>query len=311
MPASALPRIKLSRLRRRAACLGLHEFLQRLSSASPTLVAHLLHNFFPRPLERASIEEFDAVPHGLWPLCEIRQHRAEQLQLSAGLAFGRLIHALLDFVEHRVGRVGLVGQLCDPVMPRLELGIVFPHPAQRHRQLDVTPDAQLIPMLFGCCAFELRIRLREHGLVVQDIREINARFRVIVVEIQRLAQARNRRIVIAESVLAIPDERDGLRAVGRVLHHDVEEFPRIGDQPFAKERATALQHEIEVVLVPQLQDAAERLERGLLLIEPQQRLAESGEGVFMIGVEDERFFERPLCPRKLFPGKARISDADV
>ena len=59
------------------------------------------------------------------------------------------------------------------------------------------------------------------------------------------------------------------------------------DQPLAEQRAADLEHQVDVVLVAQLEDAAEAAERGVLLAELEQRLAEPGQRVLMIGIQDE------------------------
>ena len=104
---------------------------------------------------------------------------------------------------------------------------------------------------------------------------------------------------------------DRLGVVGRMLHGDVEEIARLLDHPFAKQRAADLHHEIEIVRVAELQRAAEAGHRGVALTELEQRLADSGERVLVIGVEDQRLLEGAASPREILAGMVRVADADV
>jgi len=76
--------------------------------------------------------------------------------------------------------------------------------------------------------------------VVQDIAEVDARFGVVVVELQRAPEGRDRRVVVAETVLRVADQRYSLCGLGRLFDGNVEELFRLVDHPLAKEGASDL-----------------------------------------------------------------------
>ncbi len=83
----------------------------------------------------------------------------------------------------------------------------------------------------------------------------------------------------------------------RLLHRDLEELPRLIEEALAEESAPHLEHEIEIVAVPELEDAAERLHARFLLPELHQCLAQAGEGVLVLRIEHQSFLEAPSRPR--------------
>ena len=112
-------------------------------------------------------------------------------------------------------------------------------------------------------------------------------------------------------MLDIPQHRDRLGVVGGLLQCHVKEALRIVQQVLTKEHAGNLQHQFDVVVVAEVEDPVERPNGRRLLAELEQRLAEAGERVFVVGVEDQRFFETLARPSKLVARQARIPDTNV
>jgi hypothetical protein len=96
---------------------------------------------------------------------------------------------------------------------------------------------------------------------------------MIGIHLERAAQSRDRRLVVAKSVLRVADARDCFSGVGRLLRGDLEELLRLFDQAFAEKRAPDLEHQLDVVLVAQLERMAKALERVVLLAELEKGLA--------------------------------------
>jgi hypothetical protein len=163
----------------------------------------------------------------------------------------------------------------------------------------------------GLGAVEVVERRLVLAAVVEDVAEVDARLDVVVVELQRAAQRRDRRVVVPEPVLRVADEGDRLGTLRGLLDGDVEEALGLLDQPLAEEGAADLQHEIDVVLVAELEHPAKAAQRGLLLPELQERLAESRERVLVLPIQDERLLEGAPRPRELVARQARVSDPDV
>ena len=141
---------------------------------------------------------------------------------------------------------------------------------------------------------------------------------MLVVHLERLAERRDGRVVVAQAVLRVADARDRLGALRRLLHRDLEELLRRGEQlaavaerRFAEERAADLEHQVEIVRVAQLERAAKAAQRRVLQPELEQRLAEPGEGVLVLRLEDERLLEAAPRPRELLAGEAGVPHADV
>src|SRR5215831_16210780 len=119
-------------------------------------------------------------------------------------------------------------------------------------------------MILRARALEMVERRFVLALVIEDIGEIDARFGMVAVELQRLAQRGDRAFVVAHAVLRITDARDRLRRFRSLLDGRLEELLRRGKElrllaqrAFAKERTADLQHEIGIVGVAELECAME------------------------------------------------------
>ena len=183
------------------------------------------------------------------PLGEFAQHRAEQLQLL-DVVLLLLKRPLLDLGKHLVDVVGFSGKLGEAFLPLPDLGIVVRQAVDRLLEFHEAPDPQLVPVILGLGAIQVVERCLVLATVVQDVAEVDARFGMFGVELQRATQRRDGPLVIAEAMLGIADERDALCRFGGLAHGHLEILARVLDQPFAKEGATDLQHELQIVLVP-------------------------------------------------------------
>ena len=197
-------------------------------------------------------------------------------------------------------------------------GVVLVELVRRALQLDQPPDPELVPVILGRRALEVIERRLVVAAVVEDVREVDARFGVLVVDLERLAERRDGRVVLAEPVLRVADAGDRLGALGRLLHRDLEELLRHGEQlaavaqrRLAEQRAADLEHQVQVVGVPELERAAEAAQRRLLEPELEQRLAESGQRVLVLRLEDQRLLEAAARPGELLAREPRVPHADV
>src|SRR5262249_42593887 len=158
---------------------------------------------------------------------------------------------------------------------------------------------ELVPVILGTGALEVIQRRLELALIVEDVREVDARFRVIAVELERATQRANRRIIIAEAMLRVADACDGFRGFRRVFHRRLEkllggfkEFGFITERTFAEERTADLKHQVDVVRITQLEGPMETALRGFILPKLEERLAKSGEPVFVLRLEHQGLLER-------------------
>ena len=113
--------------------------------------------------------------------------------------------------------------------------------------------------------------------IIEDVCEIDARFRVLAVELERPTQRRNRRVVIAEPVLRVAHARHSLGRLRCLLHRgfeealrDIEEIGALADRAFPKQGSSGLQHQVDVVAVAELQRSVKAAQRRFVLTELQQ-----------------------------------------
>src|SRR5687767_10342530 len=95
------------------------------------------------------------------------------------------------------------------------------------------------------------------------------------------------------------------------LDGQIEEPLRWRDEALAEERAAHLEHQVVVVLKPELQDALECPEGSGALAQLEERLPHAREAVFMIGIERERRLEPAPRPGVILAREVRIRGADV
>jgi hypothetical protein len=186
---------------------------------------------------------------------------------------------------------GLAGQLGQARVPRREPRVALAHAAQRLHELDGTPDPELVPVVLGRGALEVGERPGVVVGVVEQVAEVDARLDVVRVDGERALERLGGALVVAQPVQRVAHARHRLGVVGRLPHGGVEVALGLLDLPLAEERAPHLEHQLDVVLVAQLEGALERAERLVVLAELHQHLAEPGEGVLVLGVEGERVVE--------------------
>src|SRR5256885_6220954 len=268
-----------SRERVASASLARHELLQRPPRELAARVTHLAHDVLPAADVLTAVRQQDAVlDRVLLPaLDEIREQRAEELELSLVARLLLLEHALLDVREHLIDVVRITRELSKSRLPRTQLAVPVPKLVDGLLELDEAPDSELIPVVLGRGEVELIERGLVLAAVVENVREIDARLGVLLVELQRAAQVHERRLVVAESVVHVAQARRRLGQVLLLARGDFEELARLLHHLFAEQRAPDLQHEIEIVLVPEIENLPERLERFVAHSELEKRLAESGK----------------------------------
>src|SRR6185437_1453457 len=148
-------------------------------------------------------------------------------------------------------------------------------------------------------ALELRQRSLVIAAVVQNVGEIDARFGVVVVQLQRALERRDRALVVAAPM---PNVTQARRRLGHLAG-----FACFGDHVLAEQRAADLQHEIDVVGVAELENVAEAPERLLARAELEQRFAEAGDRVLVVRVENERLVEALPGPSELIASQLCVA----
>ncbi len=86
---------------------------------------------------------------------------------------------------------------------------------------------------------------------------------------------------------------------------------RLVDQALTEKGATDLEHQLDVVFVAELESVVKAFQSSGLLSEFEQCLAESGECVLVLGVEDKGFLEAFAGPRVFLARVVRVTDANV
>ena len=104
----------------------------------------------------------------------------------------RVITWRLEFHQHRIDVIDIARELRQSLVPRLHFGIILLEAIQRALELDQTPNAELVPVILGCRALEMIERRLVLALVVQNVREIDARFGVIAIELERYGSSPRR-----------------------------------------------------------------------------------------------------------------------
>ena len=166
-------------------------------------------------------------------------------------------------------------------------------------------------MVIGRGAVEVIERRLVLAPVVEDVAEVDACLAMIAVELERTPEGRDRGVVIPDAMLRITHARDSLRGIRHLEGRDVEELARRFDQRLAEECASRLQHQLDVVPVPEFENPAEVLDGGLMLAELQERLAEPRERILVLGIEHQRFLEALPRPRVFLASEARVTDPHV
>ena len=86
---------------------------------------------------------------------------------------------------------------------------------------------------------------------------------------------------------------------------------RLFDHAFAEQRAADLEHQVDVVLITELEHTAEALHGRVGATELEQRLTETGERVLVLGIEDQRLLEAAASPRELVAGEPSVTNPNV
>ena len=166
-------------------------------------------------------------------------------------------------------------------------------------------------MVFRLGLLELHQRPIHVVGVVHEICQIHARFHELRIELERVCERHDRLGVASDAVLRVANAGDRLRRILGVRHRVIEVGEcRIGEA-LAKEGATDLQHQVDVVAESQRDGFLEGAKSGVDLPELEKHLAQPGERVFVFWIEYERFFEAASGPGILLPGQPSVAEADV
>jgi hypothetical protein len=72
-------------------------------------------------------------------------------------------------------------------------------------------------------------RALEFTPIVEQVREIDPRFAVVAIELQRLAEGRDASVVVAETMLGVSDTSHGFRRVTSLFCGSLEEMQRFAE----------------------------------------------------------------------------------
>jgi hypothetical protein len=147
--------------------------------------------------------------------------------------------------------------------------------------------------------------------IVQQVRQVDARFRVGGVELERATQPVERAGVVAQAVRGIAETRRRVGRVGMRGRGQIEEPVGRSDVTLAEQGASHLQHQLVIVLEPELQNALERPHRAGAVAHLEQGLADARQAVFVIGIEAQRVLEASAGPGVLLPGEMGIGSSDM
>ena len=86
---------------------------------------------------------------------------------------------------------------------------------------------------------------------------------------------------------------------------------RLGQEPLPEAGPPQLQHELEVFTEAERHDPFVGAQRPGPVAELEQRLAQSGQGVLIVGVECDRRLEASAGPRVVLAGEVGVGGADV
>ena len=219
-------------------------------SVSPASVPHrmgvaLVDDLMPR----ASL-------HGV----QLGEQGPEQLQLVR-IADGAVGLLRLDLGQQKIDRLGLAGDLTEPLEPGLQLGIRVAQTIDRLLELDVTPDSELVVVLVRAGLFEMVERRLGFTPVVQHVGQINPGLRKFRLELERPAQPEERAAVASQPVISIAEAGGSVRRLLMRRHRELEESLRWPDQRFAEERPPDLQHQLVILLESQQDDPLEGPQR--------------------------------------------------
>jgi hypothetical protein len=209
----------------------------------------------------------------------------EEIELAAVELL--LLDRLLDLGQQVVDRVRLALELLDALLPRGAARGRVTEAEDLLLQLDEAVHPELVPVVLGGRAVEVVERRLEVAAVVEQVPEVDARLDVVGVELQGTAQRGGGAVVVAQPVQGVADAGHRLGVLGLLARGHLEELARLLDQPLAEEGAADLEHELDVVLVAQLEGAAEGGERLVAATELEQHLAEPGQRVLVLVVHGE------------------------
>ena len=130
-------------------------------------------------------------------------------------------------------------------------------------------------------------------------------------DLQRAADPEERAGVVAQPVRRVTQTRCRVGRVGVRAHGELEVAMRLPQQAFTEARATELQHQLEIVLEAQRDDALEAAHGPGAIAQLEEHFAHPGERILVIGIERQRGVEAPARPGELLHCHPGIGGADM
>jgi hypothetical protein len=157
--------------------------------------------------------------------------------------------------------------------------------------------------------------MKEGGLVlppvVEQVGQVDAGLAMRGVELEGAAQPVEGAALVGEAVGGVAHARRRFGRVGVRRDGDLEEPAGLLQDALAEQRPADLEHQVVIVPEAEREDPLEAGHRAGAVSELEQGLAQSGEGVLVVGIEGQRLVERPPGPGVLFAGEAGEPHADV
>jgi hypothetical protein len=82
-------------------------------------------------------------------------------------------------------------------------------------------------------------------------------------------------------------------------------------QPLPKQRAADLEHQLVIVLKPELKDALHGPHGPVPISQFEQGLTQAGQAILVVGIEGQSLLEAAPSPRELLAGEMGVGGADM
>src|SRR5437867_4222094 len=197
------------------------------------------------------------------------------------------------------------------MMPRHELRVVVGQTVDALLELDEAPDREAVEVVRRRGALEVEQRRFVLAPVVQQVREVDARFGVLEVELERPAQPVEGAALVGEAMGGEAHAGGRLRRFRMPGDRYFEEAPGLVQHALAEQGTAHLKHEVVVVAKSERENAVEARDGAGAIPELEQHFPEPRERIFVLGVEAHRFFERAACPHVFLPREPGVSHAHM
>src|SRR5690606_9309667 len=170
---------------------------------------------------------------------------------------------------------------------------------------------ELIPVILGGRTLQVIESRFVIPAIVENVRQVDAGFRIGIVVPQRLPEQANGGLLVAVSVACIAEQRQCFRVLRRFANCGVKKLRRLRYEPFTEKSTANLKNEVDVVFVAKRKYAPEVAQGFVSLAESEKRFTVAGQRVFVLGIENQGLLENESGPGVLFPCQPRIADPDV